>query len=83
MISNPDIIPSDNALKASTLTLSSRGTESVTTIFDFLNSVDSSGLSVSQRLQSSHVLPMLVTLIVIVGLLIITRLVRSACMHVQ
>jgi hypothetical protein len=69
-------VAQDNALKSSSISLASRGSKGFTSVLDFLDGMDQSNLGVSTRLQSSHVLPMLFALVVVVALLIVSRLVR-------
>ena len=45
------------------MSLSSKGSKGITSILTFLDTVDQSNLGVAERLQSSHILPMLFTLI--------------------
>ena len=64
-------------MSSSSLSLTSQGTQSFTSVLAFLNTLDQSHLGIETRLKSTHVFPMLVLLMIVAALLIITRLVRE------
>lgn len=75
MVSNPNIIPLDNAMQSAASEIASGGALPLARMFKFLNAVDGSNIGASQRLQSNHVLPMLFAWAAVLTLLIVSRLV--------
>lgn len=76
MLGNQDIIPPNNILQGSSSAASSSYSTALTTALTWADGIDPTSVGVSQRVQSSHVLPMFVALFVLFCILALSRLVR-------